>query len=125
MVKVLAAGDRFILPEILLEALARHVPDAETTVIKGDWPLSPFARIGEVSEAEGDEDPVLIERNDAGPREAARSNRQRRPSRSGNDSGYVKVKPVGRAFAKPEGGKPRPGKPAANRHKHKRKFKPG
>ena len=59
MVKVLVAGDRFILPEILLEALARHVPDAETTVIKGDWPLTPFVRIGEVYEAEGDED-VLI-----------------------------------------------------------------
>lgn len=59
MVKVLVAGDRFILPELLLEALARHVPDAETTVIKGSWPVTPFAEIGEVSEAEGDEDALI------------------------------------------------------------------
>ena len=59
MTKILVAGDRFILPEILLEALARHVPDAETTIIKGQWPVSPFVQIGEVHEAEGDED-VLI-----------------------------------------------------------------
>ncbi len=59
MVKVLVAGDRFILPEILLEALGRHVPDVETTVIKGDWPVTPFAQIGEVSEAEGDEDALI------------------------------------------------------------------
>lgn len=59
MVKVLVAGDRFILPEILLEALSRHVPDAETTVLKGDWPVAPFVRIGEVDEAEGDEDALI------------------------------------------------------------------
>ena len=59
MVKVLVAGDRFILPEILLEALARHVPDAETTIIKGSWPVTPFADIGEVHEAEGDENALI------------------------------------------------------------------
>ena len=59
MVKVLVAGDRFILPEILLEALSRHVPDAETVVIKGEWPVSPFVRIAEVDEAEGDEDELI------------------------------------------------------------------
>ena len=59
MVKVLVAGDRFILPEILLEALARHVPDAETTVIKSDWPVTPFAQVGEVDEAEGDEGALI------------------------------------------------------------------
>lgn len=59
MVKVLVAGDRFILPEILLEALGRHVPGAETTIIKGSWPVTPFADIGEVSEAEGDEDALI------------------------------------------------------------------
>lgn len=55
MTKILVAGDRFILPEILLDALNRHVPDAETTIIKGDWPVSPFVQVGEVYEAEGDE----------------------------------------------------------------------
>ena len=59
MTKILVAGDRFILPEILLEALARHVPDAETVVIKGEWPVSPFVQIGEVYEAEGDEDDLI------------------------------------------------------------------
>lgn len=59
MVKILVAGDRFILPEVLLEALERHVPDADTTVIKGQWPVSPFVSIGEVDEAEGDEDALI------------------------------------------------------------------
>ena len=59
MVKILVAGDRFILPEILLDALSRHVPDAETTIIKGQWPVSPFVRIAEVDEAEGDEDALI------------------------------------------------------------------
>lgn len=59
MVKVLVAGDRFILPEILLEALARHVPGAETTIIKGKWPVAPFVQIGEVYEAEGDEGALI------------------------------------------------------------------
>ncbi|MFT4216023.1 MAG: 2-hydroxyacid dehydrogenase [Micropruina sp.] len=57
--KILVAGDRFILPEILLEALARHVPDAETTIVKGNWPVTPFADIAEVHEAEGDEDALI------------------------------------------------------------------
>ncbi len=59
MVKILVAGDRFILPDILLEALSRHVPDADTVVVKGEWPVSPFVRIGEVDEAEGDEDDLI------------------------------------------------------------------
>ncbi len=59
MTKVLVAGDRFILPEILLEALERHVPGAETTVIKGQWPVAPFVRVAEVDEAEGDEDTLI------------------------------------------------------------------
>jgi ATP-dependent RNA helicase DeaD len=80
------------------------------------------ATAARTGQSEGDEEVLVIERSEAGPREVARTNRQRRPSRSGNDSGFVKAKPVGRAFPKPEGGKPRPGKGAP--HKHKRKFKP-
>jgi ATP-dependent RNA helicase DeaD len=80
------------------------------------------ATAARTGQSEGDEEVLVIERSDAGPREVARTNRQRRPSRSGNDSGFVKAKPAGRAFAKPEGGKPGPGKSAP--HKHKRKFKP-
>jgi len=79
--------------------------------------------------AEGEEDAVPIERSDAGPREAARTNRQRRPSRSAADNAFVKAKAPARKFAKasgaaarpvPPGPGPKPGKPA---HKHKRKFK--
>ena len=79
--------------------------------------------------AEGEDDALLIERSEAGPREAARSNRQRRPSRSAADNAFVKAKPVGRKIAgngpaapRPPhtGSGPKPGKPA---HKHKRKFK--
>lgn len=66
----------------------------------------------------------MIERSEAGPREAARSNRQRHPSRSASDNAFVKAKPAGRNFGKknhaPPAGGPRPGKPAA-KYKHKRK----
>lgn len=75
-------------------------------------------------ETEGDEQPLIIERSEAGPREAARTNRQRRPSRSSADNAFVKAKPPARGFAKPGNGPHKPGasgKPA--HHKHKRKFK--
>ena len=77
------------------------------------------ARTGE---ADGEEEVLLIERSEAGPREAARSNRQLRPSRSSADNAFVKAKPSPRKFnngntgTKPGPG-PKPGKPA-----HKRKF---
>ena len=82
------------------------------------------ASAARTAEAQGDEEVVHIERSDAGPREAARTNRQRRPSRSSADNAFVKAKPPVRGFAKPGAGpKPgqKPGKPA--HHKHKRKFK--
>ena len=78
-----------------------------------------------LSESEGEGDVLLIERSEAGPREAARNNRQMRPSRSNADNGFVKAKPSPRKFnngntgVKPGWG-PKPGKPA---HKNKRKFK--
>ncbi|HEY6963833.1 MAG TPA: DEAD/DEAH box helicase, partial [Erythrobacter sp.] len=82
------------------------------------------ASAARTAEAQGDEEVVHIERSDAGPREAARTNRQRRPSRSSADNAFVKAKPPARGFAKP-GAAPKPGqkpgKPA--HHKHKRKFK--
>ena len=77
------------------------------------------ATAARTGETQGDEEMVRIERSDAGPREAARSNRQLRPSRSNADNAFVKAKPPARGFAKPGNG-PKPGKPA---HKHKRKFK--
>lgn len=79
--------------------------------------------------AEIEDDALLIARCEAGPREAARSNRQRRPSRSAADNAFVKAKPVARKFAgngpaaaRPlhPGSGPKPGKPA---RKHQRKFR--
>ncbi|MCL9997886.1 MAG: DEAD/DEAH box helicase [Erythrobacter sp.] len=82
------------------------------------------ATAARTGEGEGDEESVRIERSDAGPREAARSNRQRRPSRSGADNAFVKAKPPQRGFVKPGSG-PNPGKPAyAKKPGHKQKFKP-
>ncbi len=80
------------------------------------------AAAARTAEVEGEE-ALLIERSEAGPREAARSNRQRRPSRNAADNAFVKAKPPQRGFAKsgPGGGPHKPGKPAP---KHKRKFRP-
>jgi ATP-dependent RNA helicase DeaD len=90
------------------------------------------AAAARTGEADGEEESLLIERSESGPREAARSNRQLRPSRSGNDNGFVKAKPAGKSFAKkPHGGgggagqsaspaKPRPAGPG-----HKPKHRPG
>ena len=78
------------------------------------------ATAARTGQAEGDDEPLLIERSEAGPREAARTNRQRRPSRSTPDHAFAKAKPAARKFVKGPGGDPRPGKPA---NKHKRKFK--
>ncbi len=88
------------------------------------------AAAARTGEAQSEEEAVRIERSDSGPREAARSNRQLRPSRSNADNGFVKAKPVGRGFGKPGGGaRPAPGpggggpKPSKPTHKFKRKFK--
>jgi ATP-dependent RNA helicase DeaD len=75
--------------------------------------------------SDGEEEALMIERSEAGPREAARSNRQRHPSRSASDNAFVKAKPTGRNFGKKNhahsaAAGPRPGKPAA-KYKHKRK----
>ena len=57
------------------------------------------------AQAEGEEEAVIIERSETGPREVARSNRQLRPSRSTADNAFVKAKPAGKTFArKPNGG---------------------
>jgi len=66
------------------------------------------ATAARTGQTEGDEEPLLIERSDAGPREAARHNRQRRPSRSTADNAFVKAKPPARGFGKGPKGNPRP-----------------
>jgi ATP-dependent RNA helicase DeaD len=61
------------------------------------------ARTG-AAERESEGEALVIERSDSGPREAARHNRQMRPSRSTPDAGFIKPKPAGKSFArKPNG----------------------
>jgi len=72
------------------------------------------AAAARTGESEGEEEALLIERSDAGPREAARTNRQRRPSRSSADNAFVKAKPVGKSFAKKKHAAPGHGAPAPN-----------
>lgn len=59
MVKVLLAGDLFVTPEVLEKALRRHLPEAETSVLQGNFPEDPLATIGDVKEAVGDEDALI------------------------------------------------------------------
>ncbi len=87
------------------------------------------AAAARTGEAEGEEETLLIERSEAGPREAARSNRQLRPSRSSADNAFVKAKVAPRKFnngntgVKPGSGPHKPGNAGKPAHKHKRKFK--
>lgn len=72
------------------------------------------AAAARTGESDGEEEALLIERSDAGPREAARTNRQRRPSRSSADNAFVKAKPVGKSFAKKKHAAPGQTAPAPN-----------
>ena len=82
------------------------------------------ARTG-AAERESEGETLHIERSDSGPREAARSNRQLRPSRSANDAGFVKAKPVGKGYArKPDRTGGAPGNPGAKPW-HGKKSGPG
>ncbi|TWV35886.1 hydroxyacid dehydrogenase, partial [Streptomyces misionensis] len=57
-VRVLAAGDRFVLPSLITAALARqaHCDVRELTL---GWPLEPFGPVAEVREASGTEDELI------------------------------------------------------------------
>ncbi|MFO6448749.1 DEAD/DEAH box helicase [Erythrobacter sp. NE805] len=83
------------------------------------------ATAARTGQSEDDEEPLRIERSEAGPREAARSNRQLRPSRSA-DKPHVKAKPPQRKFNNGNVQANRPPQPGAGKkpaHKSKRKFK--
>jgi D-3-phosphoglycerate dehydrogenase len=59
-VKVLAAGDNFVLPGLLAAALREHVDaDLDITELALDWPDIPFGPVGEVIEASGTEDAII------------------------------------------------------------------
>jgi D-3-phosphoglycerate dehydrogenase / 2-oxoglutarate reductase len=55
-VTVLAAGDHFVLPRLLTDAVRAEVPDAEVRELTLPWPEVPFGRVAEVDEASGTED---------------------------------------------------------------------
>ncbi|MCS0606384.1 2-hydroxyacid dehydrogenase [Streptomyces sp. LP11] len=57
-VRVLAAGDHFVLPSLLTAALAREA-DCAVRELTLDWPLEPFGPVAEVSEASDAEDELI------------------------------------------------------------------
>lgn len=59
MVRILLAGDHFITTEVLTDAVARHVPDADLTALLSGFPEEPFRSVGGVDEATGDEDALI------------------------------------------------------------------
>ena len=59
MVKILLAGDHFITTEVLSDAIARHVPDADLVALLSGFPEEPFRSVGGVDEVTGDEDALI------------------------------------------------------------------
>jgi D-3-phosphoglycerate dehydrogenase / 2-oxoglutarate reductase len=61
--KVLAAGDHFVLPELLAEAVRAELAgtdvDVETRRLLLPWPHTPFGPVAEVEEASGGEDELV------------------------------------------------------------------
>lgn len=58
--KILAAGDRFVLSRLLVEALKKELgQDLDTATLDFGWPIEPFGRVAEVDEAAGNEDEVI------------------------------------------------------------------
>lgn len=57
---VLAAGDRFVLPGLLEDALRAELgAAARIRRLELPWPIEPFGRVAEVSEASGGEDAMI------------------------------------------------------------------
>lgn len=57
--KVLLAGDHFVTPAVLQEALSRHLPHAQTKVFQTPFPEEPTSDFSGVKEAAGDEDALI------------------------------------------------------------------
>ncbi|MFF7975595.1 NAD(P)-dependent oxidoreductase [Streptomyces sp. NPDC007905] len=59
-VRVVAAGDHFVLPSLIAEAVGREVEGAcEVGELTLGWPLEPFGPVAEVSEASDAEDDLI------------------------------------------------------------------
>lgn len=55
-IRVLAVGDRFVMSDLILDALTREVGDkVEVSTMDLEWPIEPFGKVAEVEEASGDE----------------------------------------------------------------------
>ncbi|SFQ04145.1 D-3-phosphoglycerate dehydrogenase [Amycolatopsis arida] len=58
--RILAAGDQFVRPELLVGALRRELGEGpEITTLELPWPVRPFGRVAEVDEASGDEEEMI------------------------------------------------------------------
>ncbi|WP_106400282.1 2-hydroxyacid dehydrogenase [Actinocorallia populi] len=59
-IRILTAGDHFVLNSLFLDALRREVPvDFEARELTLPWPVTPFGRVGEVDEASDVEDELI------------------------------------------------------------------
>jgi D-3-phosphoglycerate dehydrogenase len=59
-IRVLAAGDHFVLNRLLIAALKREVPgDLDVRELTLPWPVVPFGRVAEVDEASDVEDELI------------------------------------------------------------------
>lgn len=57
--KVVLAGDGFVLPEVMARALESELPEAQTHRLQFGWPVEPQTDFGGVKEAQGDEDELI------------------------------------------------------------------
>ncbi|MEU3886073.1 2-hydroxyacid dehydrogenase [Streptomyces sp. NPDC029041] len=58
-VRVVAAGDHFVLPSLITRAVEHEVERADVTELRLGWPLEPFGPVAEVQEASDAEDAVI------------------------------------------------------------------
>ena len=59
--RVVAAGDHFVLPSLITSAIAEELREHPYSVseLKLGWPLDPFGRVAEVEEASDAEDELI------------------------------------------------------------------
>ncbi|WP_037908665.1 2-hydroxyacid dehydrogenase [Actinacidiphila yeochonensis] len=58
--RILAAGDHFVAPDLITRELAAEIGAGHhVEELRLPWPLTPFGRVAEVDEASGDEEAVL------------------------------------------------------------------
>ncbi|MFD8236833.1 2-hydroxyacid dehydrogenase [Streptomyces sp. NPDC059696] len=58
-VRVVAAGDHFVLPSLIARAVRHEVARADVRELRLGWPLEPFGPVAEVQEASDAEDAVI------------------------------------------------------------------